>query len=104
MEEGLEVLTRCFAGERFSFHGKRYDFDDVVIRPRYVHPGGPPLWIAAMSASGAARPARFHAHPLPQPAGAQVPEPRRHAVRAAGRPPARAAEWRLSRCVATGAP
>ena len=32
-EEGLEVLRRCFSGERFSFHGKRYDFDDVVIRP-----------------------------------------------------------------------
>ncbi len=28
-EEGLEVLRRCFTGERFSFHGKRYDFDDV---------------------------------------------------------------------------
>src|ERR1041384_5072680 len=42
-EEGLEVLTRAFTGERFSFHGKRYDFDDVVIRPRYVQPGGPPL-------------------------------------------------------------
>src|SRR5438132_13625654 len=59
MEEGLEVLRRCFTGERFSFHGKRYDFDDVVIRPRYVQPGGPPLWIAALSASGAARAARF---------------------------------------------
>src|SRR5437868_13177244 len=66
MEEGLEVLRHCFTGERFSFHGKRYDFDDVVIRPRYVQPGGPPLWIAAMSASGAARAARFDAHLLPQ--------------------------------------
>jgi alkanesulfonate monooxygenase SsuD/methylene tetrahydromethanopterin reductase-like flavin-dependent oxidoreductase (luciferase family) len=34
MDEGLEVLTRAFTGERFSFHGKRYDFDDVAIRPR----------------------------------------------------------------------
>jgi alkanesulfonate monooxygenase SsuD/methylene tetrahydromethanopterin reductase-like flavin-dependent oxidoreductase (luciferase family) len=48
-DEGIEVLRHCFTGEKFSFHGKRYDFDDVVIRPRYVQPGGPPLWIAAMS-------------------------------------------------------
>ena len=85
MEEGLEILTRCFTGERFSFHGKRYDFDDVVIRPRYVQPGGPPLWIAAMSASGAARAARFDAHLLPQGERAQVLDPWREAVRAAGR-------------------
>jgi len=35
----IEVLRHCFTGEKFSFHGKRYDFDDVVIRPRYVQPG-----------------------------------------------------------------
>jgi hypothetical protein len=27
------VLRHCFTGEKFSFHGKRYDFDDVVISP-----------------------------------------------------------------------
>ena len=75
MEEGLQILTRCFTGERFSFHGRRYDVDDVVIRPRYVQPGGPPLWIAAMSASGAARAARFDANLLPQGERAQVLDP-----------------------------
>ena len=85
MEEGLEVLRRCFTGERFSFHGKRYDFDDVVIRPRYVQEGGPPLWIAAMSASGAARAARFDAHLLPQGPRDQVLDPWLAAMREAGR-------------------
>jgi alkanesulfonate monooxygenase SsuD/methylene tetrahydromethanopterin reductase-like flavin-dependent oxidoreductase (luciferase family) len=84
MEEGLEVLRRCFTGERFSFHGKRYDFDDVVIRPRYVQEGGPPLWIAAMSASGADRAARFDAHLLPQGPRDQVLDPWLAATR--GRP------------------
>ena len=87
MEEGLEVLRRCFTGERFSFHGTRYDFDDVTIRPRYVQAGGPPLWIAAMSASGAARAARFDAHLLPQGERAQVLDPWREARHAAGRAP-----------------
>jgi alkanesulfonate monooxygenase SsuD/methylene tetrahydromethanopterin reductase-like flavin-dependent oxidoreductase (luciferase family) len=57
-DEGIEVLRHCFTGEKNSFHGKRYDFGGVVIRPRYVQPGGPPLWIAAMSEPGAQRAAR----------------------------------------------
>jgi len=65
-DEGLEVLTRAFTGERFSFRGKRYDFQDVRIRPGYVQPGGPPLWIAALAEAGALRAARFDAHLLPQ--------------------------------------
>jgi alkanesulfonate monooxygenase SsuD/methylene tetrahydromethanopterin reductase-like flavin-dependent oxidoreductase (luciferase family) len=85
MEEGLEVLKRCFTGEKFSFHRKRYDFDDVVIRPRYVQPGGPPLWIAAMSAGGAARAARFDAHLLPQGERAQVLDPARGGARSGPR-------------------
>ena len=87
-EEGLEVLRRCFAGERFSFHGTRYDFDGVVITPGYVQPGGPPLWIAAMSAGGAVRAARFEAHLLPQGARQEVLDPWRRALRASGRDPA----------------
>lgn len=66
MDESIEVLQRCFAGERFSFRGKRFQFDDVLIRPGYVQSGGPPLWIAAMSKAGAERAARFQANLLPQ--------------------------------------
>jgi alkanesulfonate monooxygenase SsuD/methylene tetrahydromethanopterin reductase-like flavin-dependent oxidoreductase (luciferase family) len=87
-EEGLEVLRRCFSGERFSFHGQRYDFDDVVIRPGYVQPGGPPLWLAAMSVGGAQRAARFDCHLLPQGPRDQVLDPWRDAVRKSGRDPA----------------
>lgn len=65
-DEGLEILTRCFKGERFSFEGKRYRARDVLIRPGYVQPGGPPLWVAASSVDGARRAARFDAHLLPQ--------------------------------------
>jgi alkanesulfonate monooxygenase SsuD/methylene tetrahydromethanopterin reductase-like flavin-dependent oxidoreductase (luciferase family) len=66
MDEGIEVLQRCFSGERFSYHGKRYNFDDVKITPGYVQPGGPPLWIAAMSEAGARRAAHYGANYLPQ--------------------------------------
>ncbi len=87
MDEGLEVLRRCFAGERFSFHGTRYRFDDVIIRPGYVQPGGPPLWVAAMSSAGAQRAARFDAHLLPQGPREQVLDPWRAALGASGRNP-----------------
>ena len=65
-DEGLEILTRCFAGEQFSFEGERYRVHDVIIKPDYIQPGGPPLWVAASSAAGARRAARFDAHLLPQ--------------------------------------
>lgn len=65
-DEGLEVLRRCFSGERFSFKGRRYEFNDVLITPGYVQEGGPPLWVAAMSRAGAQRAARFGCHLLPQ--------------------------------------
>lgn len=65
-DEGLEILTRCFSGKRFSFAGKRYTAEDVLIRPSYVQPGGPPLWVAASSPEGARRAARFNANLLPQ--------------------------------------
>src|SRR5881392_3424062 len=87
MEEGLEVLRHCLTGERFSFHGKRYDFDDVVIRPRYVQAGGPPLWIAAMSEAGAQRAARNDSNFLPQGARSMVLDPWRATLKASGRNP-----------------
>src|SRR5947208_7598767 len=103
-DEGIEVLRHCFTGEKFSFHGTRYDFDDVVIRPRYVQPGGPPLWIAAMSAAGAARAARFDAHLLPQGARAQVLDPWHEAVRAAGRDPSERRVGIIRSCFVTDDP
>src|SRR4051812_49808455 len=58
-DEGLEVLTRAFTGERFSFTGKRYQFQDVKITPGFVQEGGPPLWVAAMAPAGGGRGGRF---------------------------------------------
>src|SRR5215468_5318659 len=89
MNEGIEVLQRCFTGERFSYHGQRYRFDDVRITPKYVQPGGPPLWLAAMSRAGALRAAEYRTHFLPQGARNDVLDPWRSAVTAAGDTPER---------------
>jgi alkanesulfonate monooxygenase SsuD/methylene tetrahydromethanopterin reductase-like flavin-dependent oxidoreductase (luciferase family) len=86
-EEGLDVLQRCFSGERFSFRGKRYEFNDVVITPGYVQEGGPPLWIAAMSQAGAERAARFNTHLLPQGTRDQALDPWLDALKQSDRDP-----------------
>ena len=88
MNEGIEVLQRCFSGERFSYHGKRYQLEDVLITPGYVQQGGPPLWVAAMSEAGALRAARYQTHFLPQGARAQSFDPWVQSLKAEGRNPA----------------
>jgi alkanesulfonate monooxygenase SsuD/methylene tetrahydromethanopterin reductase-like flavin-dependent oxidoreductase (luciferase family) len=84
-DEGLEVLTRAFTGERFSFFGKRYQFEDVKITPGFVQAGGPPLWVAAMAEAGALRAARFGANLLPQGPRERALDPWRAAVVDGGR-------------------
>ena len=43
--EGVEVVRRALAGERFSFHGETMSFDDVFLTPLPFQRGeGPPIW------------------------------------------------------------
>ena len=87
MEEGIEVLQKCFSGERFSFQGKRYQFEDVKITPGYVQEGGPPLWVAAMSEAGALRAAKYKTNFLPQGLKANSYDPWVEKLKATGRNP-----------------
>jgi len=79
-EEGIEILRGAWGDGPFSFHGKRYAIDDVDVHPKPVQPGGPPLWIAAMSTAGAMRAARFGTNLLPQGKRADVLDPWREAA------------------------
>ncbi len=87
MDEGIEILQRCFTGERFSYSGRRYRLENVQIRPGYVQPGGPPLWVAAMSEAGAARAARFDTNFLPQGLKRRSFDPWINALTSSGRDP-----------------
>lgn len=44
MEEAVQVLRRCFAGERFTFEGKYYRYRDVQMFPLPVQKPMP-LWL-----------------------------------------------------------
>jgi len=46
LDEGLEILARCWSGERFSFQGVHYQLDDVQFLPVPVQPRIP-IWVAA---------------------------------------------------------
>lgn len=100
-DEGLEVLSRAFTGERFSFSGKRYQFEDVKITPGYVQPGGPPLWVAAMAPAGAARAARFGANLLPQGPRGQSLDAWRTALTDSGRDPGKYRVGIIKSCLVT---
>ncbi len=86
-EELVQILRLAWKGEPFSFEGKRWRFDDLLVTPAPVQPGGPPLWIAGMSANAAVRAARFDTHLLPQGAPEVVMDPWKDELRATGRDP-----------------
>ncbi len=46
LDEGLEVLTRLWAGEAFSFHGKHYQLDNVKFASKPVQSPRIPIWLA----------------------------------------------------------
>lgn len=86
-EELVEILRLAWSGERFSYCGKRYAFENLLVAPSPVQDGGPPLWIAGMSENAARRAARFDTHLLPQGAPGTVLEPWRAELTATGREP-----------------
>ena len=60
--EGLTVIERCFTGEKFSHHGKYYDFPDVRMTTPTVQQPGPPIWVASMGEQSVRRTARRGYH------------------------------------------
>jgi alkanesulfonate monooxygenase SsuD/methylene tetrahydromethanopterin reductase-like flavin-dependent oxidoreductase (luciferase family) len=50
-DETLEILQKAWTSDgRFSHHGKRWHFNDVIVEPLTVQKPHPPLWIGAGSA------------------------------------------------------
>ena len=53
--EALEIIEKCFAGERFSHQGRYYRFADAQMTTTPVQPGGPPIYMAAMGPQSLAK-------------------------------------------------
>jgi alkanesulfonate monooxygenase SsuD/methylene tetrahydromethanopterin reductase-like flavin-dependent oxidoreductase (luciferase family) len=49
-DEAIEVIRKAWTTDgRFSHHGKRWHFEDIVVEPEPVQRPHPPLWLAAGS-------------------------------------------------------
>jgi alkanesulfonate monooxygenase SsuD/methylene tetrahydromethanopterin reductase-like flavin-dependent oxidoreductase (luciferase family) len=58
-EESIEVLRRAWTEDRFSFAGKRFNYDNIAVYPKPLQSPHPPLWLAAWSEAGAVRAGRL---------------------------------------------
>ena len=46
--ESMDILRKAWTEtEPWSYHGKRFQLDNVLLTPKPYRPGGPPLWIGA---------------------------------------------------------
>ncbi len=58
-EEGIEIIKRAWTMESFSFHGKRYQLNDVKVTPKPVQKPRPPIWVGASKDAAVRRAAKF---------------------------------------------
>jgi probable F420-dependent oxidoreductase len=49
LTEQMQALRALWTGETASYHGKHYEFSDVLMRPAARTPGGPPMWVGGRS-------------------------------------------------------
>jgi alkanesulfonate monooxygenase SsuD/methylene tetrahydromethanopterin reductase-like flavin-dependent oxidoreductase (luciferase family) len=58
-EESVEVMTKAFTSRnRFSYRGKFWQFDDIVVEPPPSQKPHPPFWVAAGSEASIRRAAQ----------------------------------------------
>src|SRR5919198_137680 len=46
-QESLEVILKCWTEHRFSYSGKYFTFNDMIVVPRPYQKPHPPIWVAA---------------------------------------------------------
>lgn len=59
MDEGLEILVRCFTEESFSFHGRHFKLSEVAVTPRPLQEPMPRIILGGSSQAMLERAARF---------------------------------------------
>ena len=54
-EEALDVIRRSWTGERFSYEGKHFRYENTLITPTPSQQPGPPIWMASWTPVGLRR-------------------------------------------------
>ena len=58
-DEAMEIIRKAWTTDgRFSHHGKRWHYDDILVEPEPLQRPHPPLWLAAGSPDSIKRAAR----------------------------------------------
>jgi probable F420-dependent oxidoreductase len=57
--EIVEVLRRAWTAERFSFEGRHYRYDRVLVTPPPAQAGGPPIWLGGFAEPAVRRAGRL---------------------------------------------
>jgi alkanesulfonate monooxygenase SsuD/methylene tetrahydromethanopterin reductase-like flavin-dependent oxidoreductase (luciferase family) len=57
-EEGIEILTRAWTGETFTYSGKAWSYQDISCRPQPLQKPYPPIYYGATSPESPAMVAR----------------------------------------------
>jgi alkanesulfonate monooxygenase SsuD/methylene tetrahydromethanopterin reductase-like flavin-dependent oxidoreductase (luciferase family) len=58
-DEAIEVIRKAWTSPgRFSYHGKRWNYDNIVVEPPVMQQPHPPLWMAAVNPPGIRRAAQ----------------------------------------------
>ena len=58
-DESIDIITKAWtANERFSFHGKYWQYDDIIVEPPTIQKPHPPFWQGAGHADSIRRVAR----------------------------------------------
>lgn len=70
MDEGVEIIRRCWTEERFDYAGQRFNLQGVSVQPKPVQKPHPPIWLGATRGAAIERVARvadgFHFVGTPQ--------------------------------------
>ena len=58
MDEGIAIIKQAWETGRVTFHGERWNFDDVIVNPRPVQQPRPPMYMGGSSVPAMERVAR----------------------------------------------
>jgi alkanesulfonate monooxygenase SsuD/methylene tetrahydromethanopterin reductase-like flavin-dependent oxidoreductase (luciferase family) len=59
MKEGFDILRAAFAGEPFSYQGRRVSVPEIFVSPPPIREGGPEIWMGAFVPAAIDRVAQF---------------------------------------------
>jgi alkanesulfonate monooxygenase SsuD/methylene tetrahydromethanopterin reductase-like flavin-dependent oxidoreductase (luciferase family) len=59
LEEGLELLSNLWSGDRVKHRGRHYTVDDVVLNPVPTQRPRPPIWVGGSSLNALRRASRW---------------------------------------------